>query len=394
MPFSTERWDNPTEQDLLDYAALMSASFGSTVEQSTRWLERIGPAQARLLLMGDRLAAALASYDMGIFFQGRSVPCWGIAGVVVQPEHRRLGLACALMRRTLEEAHERRVPLSSLYAANHPLYRGVGYDTAGTYAMASIAPDRIHVVERAGSIRRFRPDDEPVRRKLYQRMAATRTGHVDRDAALWSRATHDRDGKPLPCWIAIGPSGEPEGYVTLHPSKGDVITQAMDVADIAAVSPWAVRRLLCFLGDHASVVGSVRFPSSPSCPFLRSLPEPRVSWKPSMTWLLRIVSVKPALEARGWLTGVSGSVELELRDEVLPGNAGRWILEVEEGRARLGRGGSGAVKLGARGLATIYGGLVSPIEAADIGLLEGPDADLALLGAMLSGPHPWAVDAY
>lgn len=394
MRHSFERWDHPTERDLEDYAKLMAGAFGSTVERSAHWLGRIGPPRARLIHLDDRLAAGLASYDMGQFFGGRSVPCWGIAGVAVQPEHRRQGLAGALMRRCLEDAHSQGVPLSSLFAANHPLYRSVGYELAGTYAVASIAPDRIGVREGQGNVRPLLEPDEPLRHELYRRMAAGRAGHLHREAGLWRRATHDRDDKPLRSWLAISPTGVAEGYLTLQSGQGSGNQLELTVVDWAAVTPWAVRRLLSFLADHASVVAAVHFPSAPSCPFLRSLPEPRVRWKDSTGWLLRVVSLVPALEARGWPRGVSGQVELELDDPLLPGNAGRWTLELEGGRARVRPGGVGEVRLGARGLATIYSGHVSPAEAAAVGLLEGPHDALATLGAMLAGPAPWVQETY
>mgnify|MGYP002639657477 CR=1 FL=1 len=394
MHHSFARWDRPTEQDLEDYARLMAVSFGTKVDSSARWLGRVGPARARVILADDQVGAALASYDMGQFFGGRSVACWGIAGVAVQPHLRRCGLASAMMRRVLEDAHAQGVPLSSLFAANHPLYRSVGYETAGTRALASIAPDRIRVREPSGSVRPMDEQDEAVRRALYQRMAAARPGHLNREAGLWRRATHSRDDVPLRSWLALSPAGEPEGYITLQPGPGAGISQELEVVDLVATSPWAVRRLLGFLGDHASVVRSVRFPSAPSCPFLRSLAEPRVCWEDSTGWLLRVVSLVPALEDRGWPAAVAGRVELELHDPLLPGNSGRWTLEVEGGQARVTRGGAGDVRMDPRGLACTYSGFVSPAEAAAVGLLEGPDYALATLGALLAGPAPWTLDMF
>jgi predicted acetyltransferase len=394
MPHSFERWDRPTEADLEAYARLMAAAFGSSPEGSARWLGRIGPERARIILADGDVGAALASYDTAHFFGGHRVPCDAVAGVVVQAHLRRQGLASDLMRRFLEEAHARGVALSSLFAANHPLYRSVGYETAGGYGELSIAPDRIGVREPAGALQPLGEDDEAARRALYRRMAATRPGHLDRDPGLWRRATHDREDRPLPAWLALAPGGAPEGYITLEPGSGIGIDQQVRVADLAAVSPWAVRKLLAFLGDHASVVRTVHLPSGPACPFLRSLPEPRVIWRKHLGWLLRVVSLVPAMEARGWPAAVSGRVEIQLDDPLLPANSGRWVLALEAGRMGVRPGGSGAVRMGPRGLATVYSGWVSPTEAAAVGLMEGPDEALATLGAMFAGPAPWVLEMY
>jgi predicted acetyltransferase len=394
MQHNFERWDSPSEADLEAYARLMASAFGSTTEGSARWLGRIGPERARIILADGAVGAALASYDTAHFFGGRRVPCDAVAGVAVQAHQRRRGLASALMRRFLQDSHDQGMPLSSLFAANHPLYRSVGYEVAGSYGEASIAPDRIGVREPTGMLRPLSDDDEPVRRALYRRMATGRAGHLDRDPGLWRRATHDRDDKPLPCWLAVAPSGEPEGYITLEPGPGIGIDQQVRVTDLAAISPWAVRKLLAFLGDHASVVVAMHLPSGPACPFLRSLPEPRVQWRQNLGWLLRIVSLVPAMEARGWPAAVTGRVEIQLDDPLLSANSGHWILELEAGHMRVSPGGAGTVCMGPRGLATVYSGWVSPAEAAAVGLLEGPDADLATLGAMLAGPAPWVLEMY
>lgn len=394
MPHSFERWDSPSEADLEAYARLMAAAFGSTSEGSARWLGRIGPERARIILAEGTVGAALASYDTAHFFGGRRVPCDAVAGVAVQAHQRRQGLASALMRRFLQDSHEQGVALSSLFAANHPLYRSVGYELAGSYGEASIAPDRIGVREPAGVLRPLGVEDEPSRHALYRRMATARPGHLDRDPGLWRRATHDREDKPLPSWLAVAPSGEPEGYITLEPGPGIGIDQQIKVTDLAAVSPWAVRKLLAFLGDHASVVEAMHLPSGPTCPFLRSLPEPRVQWRKNLAWLLRIVSLVPAMEARGWPAAVTGRVEIALDDPLLPANSGRWTLELEAGQMRVSPGGSGAVRMGPRGLATVYSGHVSPAEAAAVGLLEGPSEALATMGAMFAGPAPWVLEMY
>jgi predicted acetyltransferase len=394
METGFERWDEPTEEDLEAYARLMATAFGTDPASSARWLGRIGARRARVVTVDGELGAALASYDAGHWFGGRAVPCWAVAGVAVQPHLRRRGLASAAMKRCLQDGHRQGLPLSSLFAANHHLYRSVGYELAGSYAEASVAPDRIRLREPGGTMRPMGENDEPLRQALYQRMARTRGGHLAREAGLWRRATHDRDDAPLAGWLAVSSSGEPEGYLSLQAGHGTGLDQELRVADLVAISPWAVRKLLAFLGDHASVVSSVRFPSGPACPFLRSLPEPRVSWPAHEGWLLRVVSLLPALELRGWPGAVAGRVDIELDDPLLPGNAGRWVLELAAGEMRARPGGTGAVRMRPRGLATVYSGQVTPAEAAAVGLMEGPADALSTLGAMFSGPRPWVLERY
>ena len=394
MEATFERWSSPTDQDLEAYALLMTRSFGATVAQSARWIGRIGPERVRLAQGPHGLAGGLASYAMGQFFGGRAVPCLGVAGVAVQPEQRRQGLGSAMMRRFLVEAHAEGVALSALYAANHPLYRGVGYELAGSRAVGTIAPDRVRLGERAGSMKPLEAADEPVRRALYREVAAGRPGHLDREAGLWRRATCDRDDVPHRAWLAIAPDGRPEGYVTVEGRGGAILDQKLGVLDLVATTPWALRRILTFLGDFSSVVSELQLPVGPADPLLYALPEPRIEPLQHQRWLLRVVSVGPALEARGWPTGIAGRVDLQIDDPLLPGNAGSWVLDVEAGAARVRRGGSGSLRLGQRGLAALYSGFLAPREAVVCGLLEGDAAQFDLLARLLAGPAPWMLDAF
>jgi len=48
---------------------------------------------------------------------GGSLPCGGVTRVSVRSTHRRRGLLTAMMRRQLDEMHERGEPLAALYAS-------------------------------------------------------------------------------------------------------------------------------------------------------------------------------------------------------------------------------------------------------------------------------------
>ncbi len=394
MEHSFDRWDHPTDRDLDGFVSLMSQAFGTAPSQSARWLNRAGTERARIVLAENQVAAGLAFYDMGWFFGGRSVPTWGIAGVAVAPEHRRRGLASAMMQRVLREGAERGIALSGLYAANHALYRSVGYGECGSRFVASIAPDRIGVVEREGTIRPMGDEDRDVQRQLYRGVARKRNGFLDRDEALWRRATHDRDDEPYRSWLAVDPSGAPQGYLTVHPAGGKGISQVLEVIDMVACTPWALRRLLCLLADHATMVGEVRWPSSPADPTMLTLPAPRVNMTLWENFYLRVLDIEAAMKQRGWPEGVTGRVDLLLEDPVVSANQGTWRLDVSGGEARITRGGNGSVRLGARALASLYTGFHSPWTTRTAGLLEGPDRDLTVLEALFAGPAPWMPETF
>jgi len=82
--------------------------------------------------------AGIFSYEMTV--PGGVLPCAGVTRVGVLSTHRRKGLLTAMMRRQLDDIHERGEPLAALYASEAAIYVRFGYGLA-TY-QASIEIER------------------------------------------------------------------------------------------------------------------------------------------------------------------------------------------------------------------------------------------------------------
>src|SRR5262249_53010374 len=121
-------------------------------------------------------------------------------------------------------------------------------------------------------------------------------------------------------------------------------------------------------------------------------------------WMLRLIDVRSAVEARGFPASVEVSVQLELADNVLPANAGRWRLEVGDGCGKMARigpidlngteGYDPVVRLGSRGLAALYAGVpLGTLRRA--GLAQGGDqATDAGLDSAFGGRPAFMVHAF
>ena len=117
--------------------------------------------------------------------------------------------------------------------------------------------------------------------------------------------------------------------------------------------------------------------------------------------MLRVINVARAIEDRGYWSAVRGGVTLEVRDDVVAANTGSWRVEIEGGRASVRRGsgggsggGGGRVACDIKGLAAMYSGLYTPRQAALLGLCEGDDAGLDVLGAAFGHGTPWMTDHF
>ena len=370
-----------------------SFGHGDTEDSLDVWLSRPGQATS-VVVDGDEVVAGLMRIPMGQWFGGRSVPTLGIAAVGVDPGARRRGIGKLLMSRCLAGAREDGFALSSLYASTYGLYRSVGYERAlGRYS----ARVRLADLPRGGGelgVRAVGDDDERLVRELVGRLAR-HDGHLDRGDYVWERALRPHGVKATYGWLVT--DGErPVGYARWHqaPAKGDHALYDLHVLDVAAEDTRAAERLLTLFADHSTMGGEVRWPSAPNDPLLWALPDRQYGLRLLDLQFLRIVDVARALEARGWPAGVSGELHLELEDEILPENAGRWVLRVEGGEARVERGGEGRLALSTRSLVALYSGSLTPEELATRGWLRGEAAERAVAAALFAGPAPWCPDMF
>jgi predicted acetyltransferase len=125
-----------------------------------------------------------------------------VADVAVQPTHRRRGILTGLMRRQLEDIHERGEPLAALWASESVIYGRFGYGPAiecehGTinrdrsaYATPLESEGRVAFVERE-RIREMAP-------QVWERVRPERPGMMSRSDARWDSWLRDPDhGWPL-----------------------------------------------------------------------------------------------------------------------------------------------------------------------------------------------------
>jgi predicted acetyltransferase len=99
--------------------------------------------------------------------------------------------------------------------------------------------------------------------------------------------------------------------------------------------------------------------------------------------------------ARGFAPGIETEVPFELRDALLPGNQGHFVLKVRDGRGQLEPGGRGGPSLAIGAFSSLYTGWASVEMLRRAGQLEGgSDAQRAALTAAFAGPTPWMADEF
>lgn len=384
----------PETGELEAEARILSTAFGMPPDHSMRWIERSGRSLFRRVVAGDEPVATVVLIPMGVYFGGRSVPMTGIAGVAVDPSARGSGVGRWMMARALEEIRESGVPLSGLYSAMHPLYRGVGFEHAGCHHSVSVP---MELLPRA--TRRFDPfaeaDFEQVR-ACYAGWASRQDGHLDRGEYCWRRVW-DHRGKPIRGYVSRGEDGVIDAYAFCDQRmmRDDFHHQVLHVTDFGATTRSGLAGVMGFLRGFSSIASSVTWNGGATHPALTALADRRYKISLQDHWMLRVVDPAGAMHARG--AGGRGSpcsVEIMLEDPVFPDTQGPWILRRDAEGLGAGRGGGGGVRVSARALASLYAGFMSARELAMIGLVEGADAELDALDAVFPVGNPSMVDMF
>ena len=356
---------------------------------------------ARRLVMSrfefDRSLAALdggtpigiaGAYSFRLSVPGSELlPAAGVTWVSVLPTYRRRGVLSGIMRRQLEDVRGRGEPIAVLWASEAAIYSRFGYGRAswtfrftirrGEGALAAT------VVADRGLVLRLADPSAALAEltKVYDSVLAGRPGLFVRNEAWWQRIIYDppehRQGaSPVRCLLAEDESG-PRGYalysaLRLPDPEPFLPATVVTVRELMTVDPAASAALWTDLLSR-DLTSELRAWLRPvDDPLLYQLADGRRARpQPADGLWVRITDVPGALTGRRYSCPVD--VVIEVRDDILPANAGRWRLTTSSGAAASGAAGPGDA---GRGLAA---SCVRATSAADLVL------DVTQLGAAYLG---------
>ena len=339
------------------------------------------------------------------------LPAAGVTFVAVLPTHRRRGVLSSLMRRQLADVRDRAEPLAILWASEAVIYGRYGYGRASWQLDFTLRRGEGRLAGTAASagdglrLRITEPEAAlPELAKVYDAVLASRPGMFGRNDAWWRSVIYDpadwRQGaSPMRCLLAEDASG-PRGYALYSgvDTWNDFLPEnAVTVRELMAADPAASAILYADLLSR-DLTSEFRLPRRPvDDPLLYQLADPRRT-RPQLNdslWV-RIVDVPRALAGRRYSCPVD--VVIEVRDEILSSNAGRWRLTTTGEAPGGGLPAScvpaaapadlaldvtelGAAYLGGTRLGTLAGsGLVAELR---------PGATRQLSAALAWDPAPW-----
>jgi predicted acetyltransferase len=405
-----------TDDEFAAYRAVDEHAFhgGPPPERDMPLLRRLFEAERSLAAFDPALPASAGpvgiagAYSFQMSVPGGAVPTAGVTYVAVLPTYRRRGILRSIMHRQLTDIAARGEPIAALFASETPLYGRYGYGRASTQASFRFRRGE-------GAIGKHAPADPGLRlrlaepaavaaelAKVYDTVFAVQPGFFTRNDAWWDRVLKDHEEDrhgfgPLRCVLAEDDSG-PRGFA-LYAGQGRwdedhfIPDSALVVRELIAADPAAGAALWGDVLSRDLVTEVVARLRPADDPVLYQLHDPRrARLQVTDALWVRIIDLPKALTSRVYSCPVD--VVLEVTDELLPDNAGRWRLRtagpVED--ASCERTSDPAdVALDIRELGAAYLGGTRLGALASAGLVGARRAGmLTLLSAAMSwDPAPW-----
>ena len=344
---------------------------------------------------GGHLVGSALFFVMRQYWYGRAVPMAGVAGVAIAPEYRGRGVGRAIMTSLTGLMAERGYPLSVLYPATLVFYRSLGWEIAGQrYEITMPGRDLFAPGQPGTRLRRAGPDDaaevlEVVSRTHVQARDCGPVTYEESEIRRFLTAPGRYADTTRYAYLAD------DGFIAYRwQHRNDEVF----VEKAVAASAGTTRALWAVAGSHTSVAETVRAQVAPQDPFWWLQREQTATIAEREGWMLRLLDAPAAIAARGF-PAVDVEVPIEVTDDLLPANSGRWQLTVRAGTGALRPARSPTepagppLALGARGLAALYGGTpLATLRRAGLATGGSPAADAALDVAFAASSY--LVDAF
>ncbi len=383
-----------TEADLDRVVALNTQAFNSP----RNWQDRMrSDPQLDLIRVAEddgRVAAMMRFLPFAHYFGGRALRAAGIASVAVAAESRGRGLGTALMRETLGELRDSGFLLSTLYPATAPIYKSVGYGFGGVRTAWKV---RQEILPQRSDLQVEPLEDASIdeAKGVYDTIARQTNGLLQRDEWWWNKRVLDAFEDTQYRYI-VREDGVATGYIlyTLERGKDDWRSSMM-CRDLHWLTPRAGRALLSLASVHRSTGRNLEWYGPPTEPLADLLDEDKVEVDWRFRYMIRLLDVPGAIEARGYLTHVEAGVTIGVSDPMFADNEGAWRIEVSGGAAKCARtDDEPAARADVQTWTSIWSGLHDARTEARLGRLQASDEAIAALSAMFAGPMPWISDFF
>lgn len=329
-------------EELWDYRTAVARGFGyDPIEKPGErelYLQRHEPERSLVAIDDNRIVATSVTYTFEISLPGgKLVPTAGLTDVTVATTHRRQGILTNLMRRHLDNAHERGEHLAALWASESGIYTRFGFGMAMYHERWDIPTDHAEFAYQPdipGSVRTATATEmRALAPQIYDRVVRKRPGMIRRPDGWWNLRffdpEHRREGMSSYYFAVYEEDGQPIGYAQYRvrnrwsdkrPDKTLVLEELIAETDAAHAALWR----LCLDVDMVTRVETEHQPTDDSLGWM--LADPRwLSRAPFDSVWLRVIDPLAALASRTYQA--EGRVVLGVKDQFCPWAEGNYEVD-------------------------------------------------------------------
>jgi predicted acetyltransferase len=285
---------------------------------------------------GGTPVGTAADFGFHLTVPGGELATGGVTWVAVMPSHRRKGILRQLMRRELDDLHERGEPLAVLWASEAAIYGRFGYGIAAPTVQMDADRSRFALRDDPGprGVARIVDAGEAVEAcmRVYEAVRPTVPGFVARTREWWETyrladPEYWRRGASPKYIAVIDVDGEPAAYA-IYRIKEDWVDgfsrSQVKLVETLAATPAGERELWRFVFG-IDLIAQVQGRLDPASPLFLMVVDPRsLQLRVSEGLWLRLVDVEAALAGRSFAS--DDEVVIEVRDDFCAWNAGRWRI--------------------------------------------------------------------
>lgn len=274
----------------------------------------------------ERLAAQIAVYPLQVNITGSIYEIGYITGVATYPEYMGLGLMSGLMKKSLENMHERNQSISFLYPYSHPLYRHKGWEVVSDKMTYQIRDNQLpRDIDVPGRVKRV-PENSWDLIALHDAFARQTHGCLIRNELVWEEYWR-WDVEDVTVAIYYGERDDPLGYL-VYLIENDIF----HVKEMVYLNQEARKGLWGYVAAHESmineVVGSNYYNHTIS--FLFGDSDMKETIRPYI--MARIVDFESFISQYHFAnTEINESITLEIIDPVLEWNNRCFTVQFRSG---------------------------------------------------------------
>jgi len=276
--------------------------------------------------------AGMEVIPFSMWFDGQTVPMYGIAGVASVPENRRQGNIRKVFEKVYEDIYEKGAVFSHLYPFMHDYYRKFGYEHVGSARKYTLPTAQARKFENNGSVHEYikneSTENEDIRNKLievYDSYASRHNNMVNRSKENWNEVFNISLFGAIRFYYWKDADGNIKSWVKFEKNGGLV-----QINDIAWADNESMLGILQFIGMFEGSASKFSFVASPEFIaelYWNNLYDIEIN---AANWLgmNRIVNVKRALELMK-KPAESGKFTIKVDDDFFAPNTNTYDVSFE-----------------------------------------------------------------